>query len=150
MKNYDFFVRIKIKTYGTLLSCAICPYKYRIPSIFPFTVGREGVEPSRCHHRRILSPLRLPIPPSPRRDESILSQLTRASMDFTLLQSFKFNFVGIRRFDHLCPGGAKMHPGRRKPAHQCTLFDAAFEPLSIGEFRQLYSGFPDFDGQMRV
>ncbi len=28
-------------------------------------VGREGVEPSRCHHRRILSPLRLPIPPSP-------------------------------------------------------------------------------------
>ena len=29
-------------------------------------MGREGVEPSRCHHRRILSPLRLPIPPSPR------------------------------------------------------------------------------------
>ncbi len=31
-----------------------------------FEVGREGVEPSRCLHRRILSPLRLPIPPSPR------------------------------------------------------------------------------------
>src|SRR5215207_3251434 len=30
-------------------------------------MGREGVEPSRCLHRRILSPLRLPIPPSPRR-----------------------------------------------------------------------------------
>ena len=30
-------------------------------------VGREGVEPSRCHHRRILSPLRLPIPPPPQR-----------------------------------------------------------------------------------
>ena len=30
------------------------------------SVGREGVEPSRCHHRRILSPLRLPIPPPPR------------------------------------------------------------------------------------
>ena len=29
-------------------------------------MGREGVEPSQCHHRRILSPLRLPIPPSPR------------------------------------------------------------------------------------
>ena len=26
------------------------------------SVGREGVEPSRCHHRRILSPLRLPKP----------------------------------------------------------------------------------------
>src|SRR5687768_3280274 len=31
-----------------------------------YKMGREGVEPSRCHHRRILSPLRLPIPPSPR------------------------------------------------------------------------------------
>lgn len=32
---------------------------------FHIPVGREGVEPSRCHHRRILSPLRLPIPPPP-------------------------------------------------------------------------------------
>ena len=31
----------------------------------PYLVGREGVEPSRCHHRRILSPQRLPIPPPP-------------------------------------------------------------------------------------
>ena len=30
-----------------------------------FCVGREGVEPSRYFYRRILSPLRLPIPPSP-------------------------------------------------------------------------------------
>ncbi len=29
-------------------------------------MGRVGVEPTRCFHRRILSPLRLPIPPSPR------------------------------------------------------------------------------------
>jgi hypothetical protein len=29
-------------------------------------VGRVGVEPTWCLHRRILSPLRLPIPPSPR------------------------------------------------------------------------------------
>ena len=29
-------------------------------------IGREGVEPTQCHHRRILSPLRLPIPPPPR------------------------------------------------------------------------------------
>ena len=28
-------------------------------------VGREGVEPSRCYQRQILSLLRLPIPPSP-------------------------------------------------------------------------------------
>ena len=27
-------------------------------------VPGEGLEPSQCHHRRILSPLRLPIPPS--------------------------------------------------------------------------------------
>src|SRR3989304_3168384 len=32
-----------------------------------FFVGREGVEPSQYHYRRILSPLRLPIPPSPQR-----------------------------------------------------------------------------------
>ncbi len=29
-------------------------------------VGRVGLEPTRCHHRRILSPLRLPVPPPPR------------------------------------------------------------------------------------
>ena len=29
-------------------------------------VGRVGVEPTQCLHRRILSPLRLPIPPPPR------------------------------------------------------------------------------------
>lgn len=28
-------------------------------------VGRVGLEPTRCHHRRILSPLRLPVPPPP-------------------------------------------------------------------------------------
>ena len=28
-------------------------------------VGTEGLEPSRCYHQRILSPLRLPIPPRP-------------------------------------------------------------------------------------
>lgn len=37
----------------------------RLPKFGSLQVGREGVEPSRCHHRRILSPLRLPIPPSP-------------------------------------------------------------------------------------
>ncbi len=35
-------------------------------------VGREGVEPSRCYQRQILSLLRLPIPPSPRRDQITL------------------------------------------------------------------------------
>ncbi len=58
-------------------------------------VGREGVEPSRCHHRRILSPLRLPIPPSPQAS-SILSQFTktrvgnrelRILLTFTILRS---------------------------------------------------------------
>jgi hypothetical protein len=29
------------------------------------TVGRVGLEPTWCLHRRILSPLRLPIPPPP-------------------------------------------------------------------------------------
>ena len=34
------------------------------PSARVLPVARVGVEPTRCHHRRILSPLRLPIPPS--------------------------------------------------------------------------------------
>ena len=29
------------------------------------TCRAGGVEPTQCHHRRILSPLRLPIPPPP-------------------------------------------------------------------------------------
>lgn len=29
-------------------------------------VGKKGLEPSRCCHHRILSPMRLPIPPLPR------------------------------------------------------------------------------------
>ena len=33
-------------------------------------VGRVGVEPTRYLYRRILSPLRLPIPPSPRQNYS--------------------------------------------------------------------------------
>src|SRR5829696_5556013 len=37
-----------------------------------WAVGREGVEPSRCYQRQILSLLRLPIPPSPRRDKITL------------------------------------------------------------------------------
>ena len=32
-------------------------------------VGTEGLEPSRCYHQRILSPLRLPIPPRPHKME---------------------------------------------------------------------------------
>lgn len=28
-------------------------------------VGMAGLEPARCYHQRILSPLRLPIPPHP-------------------------------------------------------------------------------------
>ena len=37
-------------------------------------VGREGVEPSRCCHRQILSLLRLPIPPSPQPFNSTINQ----------------------------------------------------------------------------
>ena len=38
-----------------------------------YVVLGEGVEPSRCRHRGILSPVRLPIPPS-QRDNSITHQ----------------------------------------------------------------------------
>lgn len=52
------------------------------------TMGREGVEPSRCRHRWILSPLRLPIPPSPQCDVRIfylnLNCIPTLSNSFTL------------------------------------------------------------------
>ncbi len=41
------------------------------------SVGRVGLEPTRCLHRQILSLLRLPIPPPPRRHD-----FTRFSRDF--------------------------------------------------------------------
>ena len=45
---------------------------HKIAGFFPLAtpsvaaVGRVGIEPTWCHHRRILSPLRLPIPPPAR------------------------------------------------------------------------------------
>ena len=44
-------------------------------------MGREGVEPSRCYHRQILSLLRLPIPPSPRH-----------ALFYCILESLHFTF----------------------------------------------------------
>ena len=50
--------------------------KKNVHQLYVFFVGREGVEPSQCLHRRILSPLRLPIPPPP---QHYLFYLTLAS-----------------------------------------------------------------------
>ena len=41
------------------------PHICRLFVTVPPQVGRVGLEPTRCHHRRILSPLRLPVPPPP-------------------------------------------------------------------------------------
>jgi hypothetical protein len=40
--------------------------------IAAFLVPRAGIEPARCHHRGILSPVRLPIPPSRQRSRHYL------------------------------------------------------------------------------
>ncbi len=57
--------------------------KKKRTSLCAFSVGREGVEPSQCLHRRILSPLRLPIPPPP---QQILFYLTiQQRQGFTLI-----------------------------------------------------------------
>src|SRR3984893_5070322 len=36
----------------------------QMTSINKILVPGEGIEPTRCHHHRILSPARLPVPPS--------------------------------------------------------------------------------------
>ena len=46
-------------------------------------VGMVGLEPTRCYHQRILSPLRLPIPPHPH--WRFLSDLNRRSQSCSLL-----------------------------------------------------------------
>lgn len=50
-----------------------------------FMVEMEGLEPSRCYHQRILSPLRLPIPPHlqmevPARFELAVTELQSAAL----------------------------------------------------------------------
>ena len=52
-------------------------------------VPRVGLEPTRCHHHRILSPARLPIPPSRQRALSITKYLLGS------MHRFKINkFIG--------------------------------------------------------
>jgi hypothetical protein len=42
-------------------------------------VPGAGIEPARCHHRGILSPVRLPIPPSRRRKTAIMTEFVQES-----------------------------------------------------------------------
>ena len=53
-------------------------------TVLQVNVGPEGLEPSRCYHQRILSPLRLPIPPWPR-DWRCLPGSNRRSQSCSLL-----------------------------------------------------------------
>ena len=51
-------------------SCEQCEQGHKVSYkkiglITDLQMGRVGLEPTRCRHRRILSPLRLPIPPPP-------------------------------------------------------------------------------------
>ncbi len=71
-----FGTGLHTNTLKTIINCffdARCPLRVRLPfnkkrnntsyeESFLFLVPMAGVEPARCCHRRILSPLRLPIP----------------------------------------------------------------------------------------
>ncbi len=70
------------------LDCFVATYAPR-NDVGLMNMGREGVEPSRCLHRRILSPLRLPIPPSPRHERIYSTFL----LDFS---------IGILPFFRVC------------------------------------------------
>ena len=58
-------------------------------ALFPGTlygiVGMTGLEPVRCYHQRILSPLRLPIPPHPQKKWRCLPGSNRRSQSCSLL-----------------------------------------------------------------
>ena len=80
MNNKDFVFRDMRSSLGTvrLLGEIWLKFVGRIPLTYlegtaelrkrKALYGAEGVEPSRYHYRRILSPLRLPIPPPPQCD----------------------------------------------------------------------------------
>ena len=59
-------------------SQALCPLSYEG---WDYDMGRVGVEPTQHLCRRILSPLRLPIPPSPRIDNSKYMQSSQSVKD---------------------------------------------------------------------
>ena len=55
-------------------------------------MGREGVEPSRCYQRQILSLLRLPIPPSPRQ-LLLYSTLISSRLELLRIHCYNVDYV---------------------------------------------------------
>ena len=50
--------------------CSPAPNKKRAKRLFFYLVPLTGIEPVRCFHRGILSPLRLPVPPQRQKNRS--------------------------------------------------------------------------------
>gem|GEM_PF-3837814 len=48
-------------------------------------VPGAGIEPARCHHRGILSPVRLPIPPSRQRKTAIMTEFESEINSFRII-----------------------------------------------------------------
>ena len=85
---------------------ACCPLRVRLPSnnkkrnntsceeSFLFLVPMAGVEPARCCHRRILSPLRLPIPSH--RPNGYDYTITKEKNQYFLLKKSKQCYVRFK------------------------------------------------------
>ena len=61
-------------------------------------VGATGVEPVRCHHRGILSPLRLPIPPRPHiqgSPSSLITSVVSQLSDWICCKSLSLTYINI-------------------------------------------------------
>ena len=54
----------EVANQSPIYTCPIYSGPFESPVLLVALVPRGGIEPPRCFHRRILSPLRLPIPPS--------------------------------------------------------------------------------------
>lgn len=125
----------------------------------PLPVGREGVEPSRCLHRRILSPLRLPIPPPPQKAVYVLSfaplyptygvDKSSKTLQIFMIRCVLSHFLKPdlltlqvefqNRFDYI-PGFDLVYPSRRREGSGTIYFQIRYLNTPAFDFRILSIG----------
>src|SRR6202166_3940336 len=100
-------------------------------SINMILVPGEGIEPTRCHHHRILSPARLPVPPSGRQTGQYM-RLALLVEWLAYMQRSDFHF-------DLPPERIAQRPTATRSASRMLLLDAAAGLRKDLEFRDLPS-----------
>src|ERR1700676_842741 len=91
--------------------------KFKARPLNKILVPGEGIEPTRCHHHRILSPARLPVPPSGHQTWQYM-RLALLVEWFTQMQRTDFHF-------DLPPDLIAQRPAATRSASRMLLLDAA-------------------------